>query len=394
MKILVFAFVYLGEDAGSTHVTEVWRHIGETNEVHLALPQVDEKRRSEYQWLYRSVKVHEIPHTRRKKSIKAVWFGLSVLVYQFALIRLARKIKPDVLYVRLGYYGFAPLLIKMMGIPYVLEVNGFAFSDASQFKNPLYRFSGPFQKYLEQVLIRKATSIITVTEKMKTIVSQRFKVDVQNITAIPNGADAELFAPLNNTRADIGLNETGKWVVFIGHFAPWQGISTLIEAISLVRKYRVNLLLVGDGPELEKLKALSKDLRIENQCKFVGLVPYNTVPKYINAADVVAAPFTANRNIEIGPSPLKIFEYMSCGKPVVTTKIGVLEEIIEKNKAGLCVEPDNPQALARAIEWMLQHPVEAENMGKRGRELAIRSYSWRANARAVSSLIERVDPAR
>ena len=101
-----------------------------------------------------------------------------------------------------------------------------------------------------------------------------------------------------------------------------------------------------------------------NKFIFTEAVPYEDVPKYINASDVCIAPFITARYMKIGLSPLKIYEYMACKNPIVPSRISNLG-FIKQNNAGILVESENPKKLANAIIKLLKDTKLREEMGER-----------------------------
>ena len=109
------------------------------------------------------------------------------------------------------------------------------------------------------------------------------------------------------------------------------------------------------------------------------MVPYEEVPKYINACDVCVAPFLFRNS---GLSPLKVFEYLACGKPVVTSMINGLD-FIKKYDLGILVEPENFDELAQALIKLLQNEKLRKKMAKNGRNVIATKYSWEVIAKKV-----------
>ena len=149
----------------------------------------------------------------------------------------------------------------------------------------------------------------------------------------------------------------------------------------------LKLLVVGDGHELQNLKTLVKKKALERQVIFAGKVRYNQVAQYIGAATLCLAPFNTKRNDLTGLSPLKIFEYMACGKPIVTTMVGGLERIINEHKCGCAVEPDNLEALVEGIDKLLCNPALCEKLGRNGRRAAEEFYAWPKISEHILSVI-------
>jgi glycosyltransferase involved in cell wall biosynthesis len=148
------------------------------------------------------------------------------------------------------------------------------------------------------------------------------------------------------------------------------------------------LVVVGDGPQREELARRAAELGIAGQVSFTGAVPYSDTPLYMASFDVCAAPFPASqRNSRIGGSPLKVYEYAACGRPVVvSTALPIWREIAEA-EAGLTVPPGDPEALAAALVALLRAPLTRARMGKCAREYAVARGSWARTAKMVEHTI-------
>ncbi len=146
-------------------------------------------------------------------------------------------------------------------------------------------------------------------------------------------------------------------------------------------------MIVGDGSAKNDCIKIAHEFGVFEKFIFTGGIPFEQVPLYVNSSDVCVAPFKIYRNAKIGLSPLKIYEYLACGKPVVSSRIPNIE-FIEQQKAGILVEPENPEELAKAIIKLLENESLREEMGKNGRDLVVKYYSWEANARKVEDICE------
>ena len=152
-------------------------------------------------------------------------------------------------------------------------------------------------------------------------------------------------------KAELGLENSKKYVCFVGHLAAWQGVEFLIYASPLILEKcpDVRFLVVGDGAMKNKLLEITSELGLSDKFIFTGRVPYESVPLYINAADVCVAPFIKERNSKIGLSALKTYEYLACGKPIVASSIPGVKDLIDSSGGGISVTPENPTELAAAV---------------------------------------------
>jgi glycosyltransferase involved in cell wall biosynthesis len=134
---------------------------------------------------------------------------------------------------------------------------------------------------------------------------------------------------------------------------------------------------------------LTEQTGVSDKFIFTGIVPYEEVSKYINASDVcVHLPF-GKRNERVGASSLKLFEYMACGKPIITTDVDGIPKEIERVNAGILVSC-NLQEIAGNIIKLLKSEKMREEMGKNGRKCVVENHSWGIVAEKVARVCENV----
>jgi glycosyltransferase involved in cell wall biosynthesis len=315
----------------------------------------------------------------------------------------------DVLYTRNPNFGFlAGLFCRNRCKALVYELNGIPEDESSLIKSRscdekslLKRRAGGLSRYfsssksrLKILILKKALGfsdkIIAVTPGIKANLESAYQIPGEKITVVPNGANTSLFKPLEQDacRKNLGLDPETPYVCFVGNLAPWQGVEYLVKAApSILSRYpECRFLIVGDGVMKNELLNLSRELGIEDKFIFTGVVPYDRVPIYINASDVCAAPFILARNAKIGLSPLKLYEYMACGKPVVASDISGVADALETSKGGISVPSENPGALAEAISKLLENQELRADMGSKGLRHVTENYSWYSVAKQVDGV--------
>jgi glycosyltransferase involved in cell wall biosynthesis len=208
---------------------------------------------------------------------------------------------------------------------------------------------------------------------------------------IPHVRDTDRWAP---DRADpqpirerLGA-EKGRVVMFLGTPRAYKGIEDLAAAVSRLGRADVTLALVGTEPGSDTGRML---LAGHPAVRLVGRVPIGQVPSYLAAADVVVVPQRESSDTR-GQVPAKLFDAMALGRPVVSTRVSMIPEILEG--CGLLVEPGDVGALSLAIGRLLDHPDEARALGAAARRRAIERYSFESARRALFPLVERVRARR
>lgn len=306
-------------------------------------------------------------------------------------VRLAKEIQPDVIYERRLSPKISFVLSRLLRIPFVVEVNGVEEEAALLGRPPprWRRLTFPFRRSM----YASAAAVIAVSSPLAAIVRERHGLPEARVAVVSNGADPTRFAPINpaEARHHLGWSQT-DWIVFVGNLVPWQGVEVLIHAFRHVttRHASVGLAIVGDGLLRPALDRLVGELGLGGRVVFTGSVAHADVPWYIGAASVCAAPFTRERNERIGLSPLKLFEYLSCARPVVASDLPGVRETLEAAGAGILVPANAPDALAEALLRVLVEPEEAERMGAGGREYVARVGSWAVAAGRIERVLEGV----
>ena len=304
-----------------------------------------------------------------------------------ALLILRRR--PDIIYTRSNLSIFTIPLAKLFRLPVIVEINGL-FLDEWRMEE---KHSGinEWISYTKGVLNEKtykyANHLIVVATKIKNVLEVEYKINPEKISVIENGANTELFRPMNTkeVRRELKLNETYNYICFIGALYKWQGLEYLIKASPYILEEYPNtfFLIVGDGPTRKSLTRLVEQFGVSGKFIFTGAKPYTSVPLYINASDLCVAPFITERNTRVGLSAIKLYEYLACGKPVVASDIEEVQELLAESKSGICVCPESPLELAQATISLLRAPGLRENMGENGRRYVVENGSWENVTRKV-----------
>jgi len=245
--------------------------------------------------------------------------------------------------------------------------------------HPLRPILGHLVAGFEGVAARAFDGIVAATPG----IAQRFPIEktamVQNFPLLSEFATSP---PVPYTRRP-------PWVVYVGGLAATRGVFEMVKAMSyLPTRLEAHLIWAGKFmpperqaevsalPGWERVRFLGWQTRPQvvellNQAR-VGLVLLHPRPNYLNAY------------------PVKMFEYMAAGVPVVASDFPLWRQIIEETGGGLVVDPLDPQAIAEAIAWLLEHPQEAAAMGERGRRAALEKYNWDQEAEKLLALYRRL----
>jgi starch synthase len=298
----------------------------------------------------------------------------------------------DLVYARDYHVALMCLLPKMLvKRRLVYEINGLA-SEEWMMKDATVpnRAVAVIIRGLEGLAARGADRVVAVTEGLTQYLVSNLHVEEKKIAVVPNGVDIKEFCPIGESesleelRAILGIRKEPV-VLFVGNLAPWQGIDTLLDSVPLVLKEipQVKFLIVGEGSLHIELQAKARTMNLEKHVLFTGMASHEKVPLFINLADLCVCP---KRNYSTGLSPLKVYEYMACGKAVVSSRASGLG-IIEERKTGVLVEPENPEALAEGIIELLLDPQKRARMGQEGLKVVRHEFAWAKRGREVLNAI-------
>jgi glycosyltransferase involved in cell wall biosynthesis len=318
-------------------------------------------------------------------DIRSLWLGFKAIVKQ-------RK-RFDVIYRRSHLFNSDFLLARLFGIPVVKEVNGIGVGDLES-NGWAGKFSLRIIDRIDRISKPWADKIVVVTPKLKQVLCQDYGVPGEKIVVIPNGTDTELFKPMDTrtAREKLKLDQSCRYVGFVGSFQAWAGIDNFIRSMPLVLQEcpGTRFLLVGDGVMRQSIIDLAKENGVYDRIVFTGIVPHQDVPLYINASDVCVCPGADNsRNSRIGGgSPLKLPEYMACARPVVIGSVVELSQEVTRTGSGLAVDMRNKDELAKTLVTLLKDEDLRIKMGMNGRKAALEKYSWRGVAEQIVAVCQ------
>lgn len=320
-----------------------------------------------------------------KPFLRSISYYISLF---FLLMNYSLKNNPNIFYIRKSTWGFSPLIIsKILKIPYVLEINGLIDDEIRMLRKSSKKITLKIIFFMDSFHFKYATKLITVTQGLKDQIIQNYGIPTEKIIFIENGMNPDDFYPIERTTAllKLKLNTSNKYVCFVGGLAPWHGVEYLIQSANniLTEFPDILFLIIGDGPMKTKIIQQIELFNLSKKFILTGNIEHSLIPYYINASELCVAPFTEDRNLRIGLSPLKIFEYLSCGKPVVASNIPGVSEILLQSGGGILVKPDNPLELQRAIITLLKDEEMRTRMGHMGQKFITSKYCWSNTAERI-----------
>jgi glycosyltransferase involved in cell wall biosynthesis len=325
---------------------------------------------------------------RKEKS----YFLSSILLF-LSIFKLLRQY--DVIYARDFHTVIIALIPRLFfNKKLVFEINGIAHEEQNLKSHTiLNRFLAFMIQKAEKIATRCSDRIVSVTPQIATYLTQYLHCPREKVKVIGNGVNTKIFHPIGDKailwswKKRLGIAKEDTVIAFVGNLAPWQGVNVLIESAFPLLKDNDHLkfLIVGEGSLKDSLLRKVSNSGYEESFIFTGMMQYKDVPMLINLADICVAPFISRRNRTTGVSPIKIFEYMACGKPIITSIIGGLE-FIEKEGVGCLIEPEDVIGLREGLLDLMKNPQKRVNMGNNGLKIAREKFDWELK----SILIEKV----
>jgi glycosyltransferase involved in cell wall biosynthesis len=183
-------------------------------------------------------------------------------------------------------------------------------------------------------------------------------------------------------------------VGYAGSLKRWHDLDLIVDVAKRLEHRAVRFVVVGDGPERARIESRVEAAGLGRRFVFTGAVPYPDVPRWLLRADVCIAPFRPSAHSASKGTftldPLKVFEYLSLGKPTVTTRTANIEALLEDGKDLLLVPEGDAAGFTHAIERLLDDPGAAERMTASGRSKVLARHTWAAHAEHLHQLMSRL----
>lgn len=234
----------------------------------------------------------------------------------------------------------------------------------------------------EQRVWRGAAAYVTITQALRDELTARFGPRERAFVVPDGGPDpTESPAPAADT------SQRPTLVAYAGHLYPWKGVDVLVRALGALPE--ANGLVIGGHPaehDRERVEALSRSLGLESRVMFTGQVPATAVARRLSEASILVLPNTASAISERYTSPLKLFEYLAVGRPIVASNLPAIREVLTDGESALLVPPGDPAALAAAIRRIAGDPALARRLAANALALAPR-FTWNARAARLESAL-------
>lgn len=266
---------------------------------------------------------------------------------------------------------------KETGIPLILHVDSVEYWVK---KNWGKLYLSNYLKWCEQIEVKAADAIIVISDVLKEQLIEFYNVDENKIYVSPNGVDTDLFNPNidgSAIRKKYGLEDSFV-IGYSGGFNIYHGIDTLINASKMILEKIPNakFFLIGDGEYRKYVDEFAEKNGIKDKIIITGLIPFKEVPVHLAACDVLVSPIRTTNNTTFFGSPIKTYEYLSMGKPIVATNIGILSKVYTDHVNALVMEENNPLSLTEKVVELFSNTQLADTIGNNAREYALNNCSW------------------
>jgi glycosyltransferase involved in cell wall biosynthesis len=257
-------------------------------------------------------------------------------------------------------------------------------------RKPLKIFLAFMLFLVEPLFCKYACAIITADEG----ISRRYARFNNNVVSIFNFPISGIFD--RNDLQSQGERYNGRFtVVYVGGMNKDRGILECIKAVHQASIYHpdIKLQLIGGfkSPEFENacLEYIDRH-QLHDKVELLGPIPHHNVPKYIAASDIGIALYHPTKRLIKTSYPIKLFEYMICGKPVIVSDLPGMKKVVEEARCGLLVNPMDIESVSRALIYAVEHPEELSAMGRRGKEAVNTRYNWESMEKVLLEVYQKI----
>ena len=239
---------------------------------------------------------------------------------------------------------------------------------------------------MERRVFTECDFLVANSLSTKNKLQEFYSVDGSRMAVVYPGVDTSLFSP-SSRRDKLGkTNRTRFTILFVGALGVTKGVRYLLESMPIILKEKrhVRLVIVGAGWLSNRFREQVRRMGLDHEVSFLGKLSHFELPNIYSESDLLVNPALFESFGKV------LLEAMSCGKPVVATRVGGIPEVVQDGKTGLLVQPRDPEAIAQAVLRLLSDTDLRREMGTKGRRRVKRLFTWERSARELFRIYEGV----
>ena len=282
-------------------------------------------------------------------------------------IELGRNKKFDFIFTIFHPFHMAPnaavSIGEKLGIPVIVKIDDAVYEKSTGLKS----IQRKVEKILSAKTLNKSSKILVANNETKEIVNEFYDVSPEKIEIMPNGIDTKIF--------HTNVVKKSKMILFSGVMYNHRGIDVLLNAAPTVIKKipEVKFVLLGDGPELDNLKKIAENLKIEKNIEFKGWIKRDEVMNYLADASIAIGPLRST-TVTKNALPIKVLEYMASSLPILSQKNTLANDVLVDDENGYSVT--DPEDLATKIIHILENNEKRIKMGIKSYEMSLK-FDWK-----------------
>ena len=318
--------------------------------------------------------------TREKERYS---IAMSAAILQ-RLQKIHAKTPFDLIYERYALFSTTGVrAAQKLGIPCAVEVNTPLILEQQKYRKLIHLKEA---EAVESEVFCGASVLFTVSEQVQTYVESK-GASPSNTFVLPNGVDITRFHPKVFPNA-VNLRSGQCVIGFVGSLKPWHGIDVLLDAFRTLQRdsNQYHLLIVGDGPLRPWVEGYLAGAGLDQHATITGWIPNEQLPGFIQSMDIAVSPYPEIKDFYF--SPLKLYEYMAVGKPIVASKLGQIAQVINDGVNGILTQPGDSKALVTAIKNLYQNVSLRQRLG----QAAANSASQNTWNNVATKVIARTGP--
>jgi len=320
-----------------------------------------------------------------KPIFSSLIFSLFLIFY---IPYITFKLKPDIIVIdeTTVWLPYA-IILKICKTPIVLDIRTLPVDN----RRPLrFGISMQTSKFI-------SNAYTMITPELYEILNQRFKLSNKKVGFWSSGVSIDNFSIKKNIRnKKVGKNRKNDSFILMYHgsYSPTRGIENLILSIDKLKpEIKKNVILKIVGIEQSNIEYLSDFCKKQGNIKNIEFFPkveYEEISKIIFSSDVGIVPLPVANRWWYSSAPLKTLEYLAMEKPIIVTNIPFHHRIFEKGECGVLLNENTPEAIADAIIYLYQNKEKSFILGKKGRDIVEKYYSWDYKAMEVEKFLENI----